>query len=217
MTLPLAEFWTPLPVAEARFYLPGVRESSRTAGGQVLSAILGASLWRAEVTLDLDLHRDLTAIQAQVHELDRTGAPFLAHPHPVWSPAHDPTGAALAGVTPRLHTVDADPRRIRISGLPPLFRLRRGECLSFAYPGGQALHQVTTALVEASAAGLTPLFDVVPPVRPTPATGATTGAPVALMRPACAAVIAPGSVRWPAARAALSDGFAFEIVQTLGV
>lgn len=97
-------------------------------------------------------------------------------------------------------------------GVRPLSRgdLRR---LSFAYgdPARYALHQIVTATVTANGSGLTPLFEVVPNIRP----GAATGLAVVLIRPFCKALILPQRSRPGLSRGLHTSGLAFDWGQTL--
>ena len=213
MSVALADFFALLEVEEASFYLPGTRSFSRTEGGTVLTSVTGVPLWRGTVTMAWDDHQGMAAQQALVERADYDGAPFLIHPVPLWTPASDPGGTVQAA-TPRLHSVGANPRSIRITGLPPGYALTRGDLLSFAVGGIHHLHRVMGPTV-ASPAGLTPWFDVVPPVLPGSGADPATGPVVTLVKPVCAAVIVPGSVRWPRARHQRSEGLAFDFIQTL--
>ncbi len=69
-----------------------------------------------------------------------------------------------------LPLIDAlpSPRELRLSGLPARYVLTRGDYLAFDRPGGgRSLHQVVDPTVVASAAGLSPTFEVNPRSRPT--------------------------------------------------
>lgn len=209
--LSLASFWAGFRVtAGSRFYLPGTRQNSRTADGGVLTAVLGASLWRGDVTAYPGSRSALIKLQVQVEALDQAGDPFLAHAYPC-APAYDPGGTIVSAASPVLHSIASDNRRIRISGLPEGYRLARGEMLAFPYgsnPVRYAMHRIVSATVQASSAGQTPLFEVTPHIRP----GATIGAAVTLYKPAFKAVIVPGSIQWPQ----LGDlTLSFQIIQTL--
>lgn len=102
MPVPLADFFDGLRIQSASFHLPGTRQHSRTAGGEVLSADMGTSLWRGTVAVTPGYYRDMAAVQAHVEALDRAGDPFLIHSMPIWTPAHDPDGSIIAGYSPTL-------------------------------------------------------------------------------------------------------------------
>ena len=79
-----------------------------------------------------------------------------------------------------------------MAGLPAWYVLTRGDYLAFDYgsPSRRALHKVVSLTVQASAGGVTPVFEVTPLIRP----GALVGAVVTLVRASCKARIMPGSV-----------------------
>ena len=86
--------------------------------------------------------------------------------------------------------------------------------LSFTYGSGPtryALHRIVSDTVVANGSGVTPLFEVVPHIRP----GAATSTAVELIRPYCKAIIIPGSVQAGTARKSKVRGLSFEIIQTL--
>jgi len=130
---------------------------------------------------------------------------------PASAPRHDPFGAALAGHTPTIHALAPGGRELRLAGLPPGYVLSVGDFLSFSYgsnPTRYALHQVATLSI-ADGAGITPLTEVMPPVRP----GAATGTVVVLVRPFMKAVLIPGDP----GRAGVKfvDGLTLDFIQTL--
>lgn len=209
--LSLAEFWGPLvKEAGATFYLPGVRQHSRTAGGEVLSAIMGVSLWQGEVTAIARNRRAAEALQAQIEDLDRAGDPFLIHPR-ICGPAHDPDGSIAAAHNPVIGSLHANNRQLRIDGLLPGYQLQLGEFLSITYgtnPLRHGLHRVQTLLATANGQGRITV-QVTPHIRP----GAVVGAAVTLYKPVCKAVIKPGSIQWPGNAA--QTRLRFEFIQTL--
>lgn len=214
LSFPLpVSFFGGLKVASCVFDLPDALESSRTADGAVLTASLGERLWSARVTLAPGLARDIEAVKARLSVLREAGRSLLVHPYPVFSPGHDPDGAALAGATVTIYALAGNSRELRLQGLPPGFVLRAGEFMSFQYldPPHLALHQVVSVEVVADGGGITPLIEVTPHIRP----GAVTGATVSLFKPAMRGVIVPGSVSVGASRPVFSEGLSFEVVQVL--
>lgn len=210
----LADFFDDLIVqVGAKFFLPSVRQSSRTRGGDVLTASMGASLWQGSVVAVAAGRRDTAALQAQFEYLEETISPFLIHPTLICVPAYDPTGEILGSAVPVIQSLSSDDRhKLRLGGLPPGYRLRRGEMLGLTYgsdPTRYALHRIYTPTVTASGSGVTPQFTVVPHIRP----GALVGARVTLHRPVCKALIVPGSIDWPSNSAIGQLGFSF--IQTL--
>jgi hypothetical protein len=107
-----------------------------------------------------------------------------AYPKGTW-----PTGGAFDGISAELHTIDANNRAIRVTDLPGAFALKVGDMVQI---GGGDLHRVQEAAT-ASGGGLTPLFEIYPPLW----TGAATGQAVSVKRPHCRMRIVPGSVAAP--------------------
>lgn len=210
--LTLTQFFGPL-VKEvgARFYLPGARQNSRTAGGEVLSAVMGNSLWHGEVSAVAQGRQAVETLQAQFEYIDQTGESFLVHPR-LCSPAADPGGSKLASAAPTIYALPSDAFKIRLDNLPDGYTLKRGDFLSFQYgtdPTRYALHRVYSSSVSADSAGRTPQITVVPHIRP----GAVVGAAVTLIKPVCKAVIVPGSISWPGNSSL--ERVSFEFIQTL--
>lgn len=191
--LTLNQFFGPLAKqGGARFYLPGIRQNTRTAGGEILTAVMGAPLWRGEVTAIARGRHAVEELQAQFEYLDRAGDSFLVHPR-LCGPAHDPDGSIIAGHSPMIHTLPSDRSKIRLEGLHEDYTLRRGDFLSFSYGGDPtryALHRVYSASVSANDSGTMPQFTVIPHIRP----GAAVGAAVTLYKPVCKAMTVPSSI-----------------------
>lgn len=215
LTFPLAvaTFWNLLNIAETEFSLSEAREVNITGGGNVIDANLGTRLWRASVRLAPALHADAQDVEALVELLKSGGSSFLAYDIRRQYPRSDPTGTILGASATLLNAVSSDNREIRISGLPANYVMSRGDYVAFDYSAGarRALHKVVQG-VTASAGGLTPVMEVVPPVRP----GFTIGGAVSLARPAMRAKIVPGSVTATRGLAGLaSEGVIFDMIQTL--
>lgn len=212
--LSLSEFFDGLRIQSVSFHLPGTRQHSRTAGGEVLSAVLGNSLWQGSITVTPGYHRDMAAVQARVELLDQAGDPFLVHSMPIWTPRYDPDGSIIAGYSPTIENLNPNNRRLLIAGLPPGYRLQAGDFLSFEYgenPTRYALHRVVGPTRTANSEGNMNQIDVLPHIRP----GATVGTGVTLVKPVCKAVMVPGSIRWPSSSALITDGLSFDFIQTL--
>jgi len=209
--LSLGNFFGGLPVAECSMDLPETRAHTTTRGGEVRTAEVANRLWRGSVTTPAQTHTEAEALKARLHLLRNAGGSFFVFNPAKPAPAHDPDGAVLGAATPTIHTLDH--REMRITGLPAGYVLAAGDYLSFAYgdPARYALHQIVTATVTANGSGLTPLFEVVPNIRP----GATTGLTVVLIRPFCKALILPQRSRPGLSRGLHTSGLAFDWGQTL--
>lgn len=204
-------FFEGLRVRAASFDLPTSQLITRSAGGDVMRAELGARLWRVQLELSPARHRDAEQIRSKLHLLRQPSASLLIRPKPCFAPAYDPTGSIVASSTVTLHTVQSNLRDIRLGGLPAGYTLTAGDYLSFTYgtdPTRYAFHQVVSGAV-ASGAGVTPDFEVIPPIRP----GYSIGATVRLMKPWMKAVLVESSTG--AAGVAVTDGISLTLQQTL--
>ncbi|WP_436399303.1 hypothetical protein [Roseobacter sp. S98] len=211
----VADFLDALPVSSVQFELPEAVELSRTGGGELLVASVGARLWQGEIMLGKMLPEEARQAQALIDLVRGAGASFLAYHRRFPYPASDPQGAVIETASPAIRALDgADARLIALEALPPGFVLTRGDYLSFTYglnPLRYALHRVQEASVVADGAGDTALFEVNPPLEP----GAATGTAVELVRAHCKAVIVPGSVQPGRQAKFMRDGVSFRFQQTL--
>ena len=211
--LSFAYFWDKLPIARCGFVLPDATTISRTRGGELLQAETGSRLWTAEVKLDLMLPAEADEVLPIINLLRGAGRTFLAGDPRRPFPRRDPTGSILGTATVQIASVSG--RDMTLKGLPAGYVLSRSDMLAFTYgtnPVRYALHQVVTPTTTAAGTGITPVFEVVPPLR----TGATVDTTVLLKRPLCKAMIDPDSVQPGTARSGgLVEGVAFTLKQTL--
>ena len=214
LTYPLsyAQFLGALRVEEVMFRLSHPQEHTRLGDGTVISASLGASLWTGTIRLAQANHARHAEMEALIALMDQPGATFLCHDPRYLGPASDPTGSSLGSRTVTIHSVSSNLRELRITGLPSGYVLSAGDMLAFQYgsnPVRYALHRIVVGGTSSSG-GLTPMLEVVPPLRP----GAAAGLPVSLIRPACKARLLPEPT-YGAGRQALSRGASFDFIQTL--
>jgi hypothetical protein len=213
--LPLSQFMLSVPVVEMSFDLSEAMAADETGRGEVLTAALGARLWGGTVTVArrrLDLAGQYSVL---VDLLRQPGASFYIGDLARRFPAADPSGLVLGPTVPTLATVSGDQREVTLAGLPAGYVLGPGDFIAFDYgtsPLRRALHRVVHGGGAASAAGVSPALEVVPPIR----AGFAVGAAVTLVDPACKAVLVPGSATPSRSRRALGDGLAFSFLQTLG-
>jgi len=211
--LTTAQFFQLLPVREISFDLPESVEHSETGAGEILTADLGTRLWKGEVSLDGMTPDEAATVLPLLDVLRRAGGSFMAYDLSRPGPRYDLTGTILGASVPKLHTVAANTREIRISGLPAAYQLRSHDYLAFSYgasPTRYALHRIATGAT-ADGTGLTPLIEVSPNLRP----GWALNADVKLVRASCKAVLVPGSVQPGRRKAALTSGAGFKFIQTL--
>lgn len=193
----------PSRIAVAEFRLDWQQAIAPTRGGKVQAVDLGVPLWAISYATATLNEAQGIAWEAWLESLGGSVRPFRA-----WQPlrryayAYRRTGYAglvraaggaftgigVAGQS-AIVSVGGSLDAVTIDGLPAGFALTVGDMLSWDVAGKQALHRVTEAGV-ASGAGVATV-GVAPLVRPSPA----VGAPVALERPWCRAILDPGSVR----------------------
>ena len=211
LPMPLAEFWSPLRVASLSLSLPAAAEISRTAGGEIIVAELGARLWSARVTLAPIGIESAAALQVKLRLLPRAGASLFVSPRIRDCPARDPNGViAASNVT--IASLPAGNQTLSLAGLPAGYALSAGDYLAFNYgnPAIQAFHQIVGD-ARADAAGIVPAFEIVPQLRP----GATIGASVTLVKPAFKALLIPGSLNEGVMQRTRLAGVTFDLIQTL--
>ena len=211
LPMPLAEFWSPLRVASLSLSLPAAAEISRTAGGEIIVAELGARLWSARVTLAPIGIESAAALQVKLRLLPRAGASLFVSPRIRDCPARDPNGViAASNVT--IASLPAGNQTLSLAGLPAGYALSAGDYLAFNYgnPVLQAFHQMVGD-ARADAAGIVPAFEIVPQLRP----GATIGASVTLVKPAFKALLIPGSLNEGVMQRTRLAGVTFDLIQTL--
>jgi hypothetical protein len=204
-------FFEGLRVRAASFDLPTSQLITRSAGGDVMRAELGARLWRVQLELSPARHRDAEQIRSKLHLLRQPSASLLIRPKPCFAPAYDPTGSIVASSSVVLNTVRANLRDIRLGGLPAGYALTPGDYLSFTYgtdPLRYAFHQVVSAAT-ANGSGVTGDFEVIPTIRP----GYAINAAVRLLRPWMKAVLVESSTG--TAGVAVTDGLSLTLQQTL--
>lgn len=212
--LPVADFADTLLVRAATCQLPEQLALSRTAGGEQLSYDLGERLWTGRIDLGPMVRSEIGRPEVLIDALRQAGRSFLMFDRRRPNPLLDPTGSILGAAAVTILALGGDPRELSLAGLPAGYTLSAGDYLSFAYgasPVRQALHRVVNTTVTASGTGETPLFEVIPALRP----GAAPGAAVTLKKAVCKAVIVAGSVTETTGGSTLHEGLGFDWVQSL--
>lgn len=208
--LPVADFADLLPVSEISFDPRPNVESHLTGGGVQISAERAPMLWRGNLALD-KMTRDVAVpIENRMLHLARPGMQFMIYDTRRPAPLADPDGAFLGTATPVIASLPSS-RELTLSGLPPRYVLSEGDYLAFDYGGRRALHRIVDASVVASTGGVTPAFEVIPPIRP----GAAVSAVVTLIKASCKAVMVPKDMDFGRARATITEGARFAFVQDL--
>jgi len=206
-SLTLAQFSDKLRVTKASLHCPSPMQVSRTGGGEVLRARLGASLWQGEATLAFQSQRSTGGIRALIDMLLDENTTFGISPADYYGPASDLGGAILGASAVTLSAVAANNRDLTLAGLPAGYVMSPDDLLSFPYAGKVAFHRVLVGGTASS--GGTVTLDVWPRVRP----GWSAGAVVQLRNPYFRAVMTerdPG-----ASERIFHSGMSFSFIQTL--
>jgi len=204
-------FFDCLPYASTSFSLSEPVQTARLGDGSIIKGSLGAALWRGEMRLHAAKHPNLAETEARLAKLMRPGQFFLAYDSRFNGPAADVGGVILGSSTPVIHTVAANNREMRVSGLPSGYVLTAGDYIGWQYgsPARYGLHRLVTGAT-ASGAGLTPLFEVAPFIRPGVVVGSTA---VVLVRPPIKAVLESSDYGSGAPR--ITQGASLRFIQTL--
>ncbi len=211
--LSLADFLDVLPISSTMFDLPDAGEMSKTAGGEVITASLGARLRQGTIKLDKMTAAQEDVAMAMLDIARRPGATFLLTDRKKPWPRADFGGALISGSSPTIAAISTDTREITLAGLPAGYVISRGDWMSFTYaasPLRYALHRAATT-VTANGSGIAGPMEVSPNIR----TGATVGRAVALRKAICKAVVIPGSVDVGTRSSSLTKGVSFSWSQTL--
>lgn len=206
----VGDFLHRLPIQSMTFDLPEAVEVSETGAGELLTADLGSRLWQGEITLG-DMTPSEAAVALSMIDVVRGhGGSFFCYDisHP--TPRSEPIASRFTATGAKLGAVHANRREVQIAGLPAGYLLQHFDHLAFLYSGRHALHRVVS-MASASGAGQTGWLEVVPPVRP----GFVLNSAVSLRRPACKAIILPGSVQPGRRSHTITKGAAFKWRQTL--
>lgn len=210
--LPLAEFWADLRFAQCEVSLTGASQQNATAGGEQIGSSWGARLWQWKVTLAAMPREDLDVISGRLDLLDDGSQTFLAMPPFNAWPARDPAGLFLGAASPVISSLPGGGKTLVLSGLPGYYTLLAGDYIAFtrSSPIRYELHKLVTGGV-ASAAGISPVLQVTPPLRP----GVVGGAAVSLRQPVMRAKFVAGSLRIPPRQPGPAQGPSFDVIQTL--
>lgn len=215
-TFPLAtsDFMDLLQIQQIGFDCPEQVEMSQTGGGELLRADLAPMLWTGEVRFGAMTRIEMADPDVLLDLLRPAGRTFYAYDTRRPAPLADPSGAILGASTPVINTI-VSARELRLGGLPSGYQLTRGDYLAFDYgtsPVRRALHRVVAATVTTAGTGITPAFEVSPPLR----AGAAGGAAVSLFKAACKAVIVPNTIDKGKTTRTTNQDMSFRFQQTLG-
>lgn len=204
-------FFDLLRLSRSSFYLNEPIETNRLGNGEMFTASLGAALWRGEFTGFPLRHSASAEIEARIAVLQRPGEFFTVYDRRSCGPQLDPSGAMLSGSTPKIQSLNADNKRIKLEGLPSGYEIRSGDYIGWDYgssPQRKALHRVVAGGV-ADVNGLSPLLEVTPHIR----AGVAIETPVSLIRPKIKARLL--SATYGRGAGGITEGARISFTQTL--
>lgn len=210
--LPLADFWDLLPIATLSMDCAPQLELSGTGAGQQLTRERAPALWRGSVTLGRTIPEEAAEVSALIDLVRQPGASFLACDLTRPCPALDPDGSVLGASALTVHSISADWRELRLTGLPPHYQIRRGDMVGVTWgasPLRYGLHRIVVAS-SADAAGLTGWIEVAPALP----WALTAGAAASLSRPPVKAMIVPNSTKVSTLRRGILEGVSFDFLET---
>lgn len=182
-----------LRINQVDWQLQWNQELSGLGSGQIIGADLTPALWTGTITtvpLKIDVADSIQAKIESLHGVMRTF--YIANPKRHF-PIYDPTGSKLGASTPSIGQLDAtNAYKLAVAGLPANYELQVGDFFAYDFGTGstlRAFHRVVEDTI-ADGAGATPLFEVVPYIRP----GVLIGTNITLIRPQLKAFIMPDTL-----------------------
>lgn len=214
LTFPLvsADFMDKLPISEARFEAPTQREITGLGGGEILSAELAPPLWQGVFPLRPLPISAAAEIVALLSALEVPGRAFFAYNPDRAGPLSDSDGSVVAGYSPVISAWDSAAGTVDLGGLPDGYVISAGDMVGWSYgssPTRYALHRFLEGATVA--AGQTGALQVYPHIRGSIA----ANAPATLRKPACKAVVVPGSTDFGTTRGRTVYGIEFRWRQSL--
>jgi hypothetical protein len=207
ITFPRTDIITSVGYTDQTFMLMSRQEISGQANGVLRGKDLGSALWTASYTTIELLNADAIAFEAALNSLDGLTNAFEAGDLRNRYPRNYPTGSFTdSGV---LATVGSNNKSLSISGLPANFVISAGDYFHFTYSTSRALHQAVET-VTASGAGLSPVFEVRPFIRP----GYTISNAVTFKLPNGQFILQPNSIS-TTLKSMVSSAVSFKAMQYL--
>ncbi|AVO36595.2 hypothetical protein [Pukyongiella litopenaei] len=194
-----------LKVTRMTFELPVPVSMTRTRGGQINTAEVGASLWSGSISLLARDRAEAQRLRTILTALQVPGRAFHVYDPFCRRPLNDPTPSVLGSETITAHSASS----LTVGGLPNGFKIAAGDYIAVYddTPAHVNLYQFTSdATVSGGSSGA---VGVQPFVRGTP-TGNCT-----MERPYCEAVVVPGEVNFGEHRPGITEGISFRFQQTL--
>lgn len=214
--MPDLEFFTALNAAgitDASFDLDFGQEQGTQASGKTITRDVRSPLWRAKFSAPNGYLVEVEEVKALIESLGGSRSTFYAWCPQNQYPRNDPEGLIVGASNVQINAVSGtDARRMSLKGLPAGYVLRRSDVFAFDYTAvitRRAFHRVVTATVTANGSGVTPEFEVAPPLR----AGAAANNPVNLKRPAPEFRLVPKT--WSAPASGVIASISLEAIQDI--
>lgn len=207
--LNLAQFSDVLRVTGLSLHCPTPKQMSRTAGGDLLQARLGNSLWQGECQIGFMQSRNTRGMRALLDLLQDEGASFIFSPRDYSGPAADPDLAVLGAAPILLSAVAANNRDVTLSGFPAGYVMTGDDLISWTYganPTRWAFHRIVSTVVANASGSL--VCEVWPRVAP----GWSAGTGISIRTPRFKAVME--TVEAGSAARIFQSGMSFNYIQT---
>lgn len=214
ITYPLAltDFWERLRFADRPTFIPQHNKSqSVSGGGKILSSFRGQPKWLVNVQLAGGWHDRNLVTEADIMHLNSRDGTVLAYDirHPF--PADDPDGWKLNGLDIVVASIGGDNRSVSLSGLRGQFIVTKTDKLSIAYGTDKVFLCEVQETVQADDAGLSPVFEIWPPL-PTTTETVEVGDSVIMRKPPGKFEVVANSYRPSGGAGNMAAGFAFSLV-----
>lgn len=167
------------------------QELSGLGSGELLAIDLAPPLWSADVETVPMENAEAEGIMGRLESLGGSIESFILYSPRKQYPAADPDGSIYGSSTPTVHTVDADKKRLRITGLPSSYIITMGDLIQITYGSPSRVALVRALETVTASGGTTALFEVRPHLRP----GIANGNAISLVKPSAKVKLVPGSER----------------------
>lgn len=215
--LQLSDFFDLIGWEEFRMWLDPMQDVSGDGRGVRYPIERAEPIWRAEGTLDQTMtHAEAAKIQALIEKLDGVLGSFNAYDTRLPYPINDPDGTVINAWQDNVVIADVanDNQRIRLTHMPPVYRLAIGDRVSFSFgsnPSHRGLHRCVST-VQSDPAGDTGWLTI----RPHLVDGASLiGNPVRLAKPIGEFSLAKGGYQPGMGRGTITPGGTLRFEQVL--
>jgi hypothetical protein len=201
-------FLDTLKIRAVKFFREDYVEMSGLADGQLLTAEIAESKWKATLDLAPMLDDDAAAAQALIEAIGPHNK-FNVYDPRKRGPRMDPTGSVLGSGAPVINAIGVNNRSLRFSGLPAGYRLSRGDLFSYSFSGRQTLARLAEDAT-ATGAGITPFVEVSYPLR----TGTGIGQVIRFVKPFARMQFLPGSIDYGAGEIVVTTGMSLTAIES---